>query len=272
MRIRKLVTSAAVALALVLGFVAFADEAAAQGAGTGTGSGAGAGSTAAPGTSPTGPTHGREIDLPIGGPISGFEEEDPVEPTEDDGPTLYDEDIPVESDSIIYVIDVSGSMGWDVTTYTGLDGNPTSGNRLDRAKVELIRSIQGLPENFTFNIVAYDCDMRRWAPGRQQANMAAKASAINWVNGLRPGGATGTGPAVALGLQERDNLTIALLSDGDPNCPYDYNSIPNHLQCILSANQQGAVVHCFGIRAYGEFEQFLRDVASRTGGVYYPIN
>ncbi len=212
---------------------------------------------------------GSGADLPVEGPVEGVEE--PVEPVEEPGPTFFGEPIPTRGESLIYVIDQSGSMGWDTMIFTGLDGNPQVGNRLDRAKVELIRSIQTLPESFVFNIIAYDCEMRRWAPARQLATPAAKASAIGWVNGLRPGGATGTGPAVALALQERDNRTVVLLSDGDPNCPYDDDWIPNHLQCILSANQQGAAVHCFGINAYGAFEQFLRDVATRTGGVYHAI-
>lgn len=224
-----------------------------------------------PATGGTTAPPGSEIDLPIGtGHATVAEPDDP--PVEDDTPTIYDEDLPTTTESIIYVLDISGSMDWGVGPYTGLDGNPTSGTRLDRAKAELIRSIQGLTEDFKFNVFAYDCDLQRWSPARQQAVPAAKASASGWVSSRQAMGATGTGPAVAAALGDKDNFCVVLLSDGAPNCiGYSSGSIAQHRAMIRAANTQGAVIHCFGIGAYGEFEQFLRDVARDSGGQYFPV-
>ncbi len=54
---------------------------------------------------------------------------------------LYDEEIPTRNDSRAYALDISGSMNWDSRSYKELGGQTTSGSRLERAKVELIRSI-----------------------------------------------------------------------------------------------------------------------------------
>ncbi len=258
-----------VALVLTLGLALVAEAGLAQT----TGTGGGAGGTTAPGTPGAGPSHGREIDLPIGAPLEGFEDEDepePDPPDEDDDPTFFDEDIPVRNESLIYVIDISGSMGWDTYTFPGLDGRPQTGNRLDRAKVELQRSISQLTEEYTFNIVAYDCYMRRWRPARAQATTQNKTSGMAFAASLRPEGATGTGPAVCLALGDRENLTIVLLSDGAPNC--GASSTSGHRNMIRSQNSQRATINAFGIGAYGEFERFLRDVASDSGGQYFPVN
>ncbi|MFC1706381.1 hypothetical protein ACFL59_06090 [Planctomycetota bacterium] len=247
--------------------IALAPAALAQTSTGGTGTGAGTGT--GPGASAD---HGAEIDLPVGNPADGMAipDEDPRDdPNEDDGPRLYDEDLPTETDSIIYVIDISGSMDWGNSSYTGLDGNPTTGSKLERAKVELIKSVAQLTEEFEFNIIAYDCSMRRWSGTRQRATAANKSAARQWVQGLSAGGATGTGPAGALALQEKDNFTIAILSDGAPNC--GASGIPGHLNMILSANSQGAKCHTFGIAATGQFEAFLRSIADQTGGNYYPV-
>lgn len=233
----------------------------------------GTGSAGGGASAPT-PNHGKELDLPLSPPVDGLnedrEEEDDDDFNEDDTTKLYDEDVPINEDSIIYVIDISGSMGWGTQSYTGLDGNTTSGTRLDRAKVELVRSIAALTDDFEFNVVAFDCSTTRWASSKQKATPENKASAQSWVMALQDQGATGTGPATALGLEDKENKTVVLLSDGSPNCGASGTS--GHLSMIQSANTQGAVIHTFGIGATGQFEQFLRDIASAAGGQYFPVN
>jgi hypothetical protein len=205
------------------------------------------------------------MDLPIGVPSRSAP--DVVE--DDPGLLIYDEEIPTKSDSVFYVVDTSGSMGWDIRSYTGLDGSTMSGDRLDRAKVELIKSIRALPREFKFNVFAYGCGVYWWSFEKQQAEPPSKVSAIAWVNRLYADDATGTGPAVFWALGDKENKTIVLLSDGEPNCP---RGPPWwHLQMIQAANTQEAVIHTFGISCYGEFERFMRAVAATSGGRYTPV-
>jgi hypothetical protein len=265
------------ALALILAVsvgVAIGSEALAQqvgpGASTGGGSGTGAGTGSGGPMVPKTPDHGKEIDLPLEKPDTSVREDEDSDFNEDGDIPLYDEDVPSEGDSIYYVIDISGSMGWGSHTYTGLDGNTTSGTRLDRAKVEVQRSILALTDDFKFNIVAYHCSASRWRSQRQEATDQNKSSAGQWVNALRATGATGTGPATALALGDKDNKTVALLSDGAPNC--GASGFSGHANMISGANTQGAIIHTFGIGAYGQFENFLRGIAQGSGGNYIPVN
>jgi len=212
-----------------------------------------------------------DIDMPVGGPRSDEQMADVEEIDEDEPPKLYDEELPVEELSIIYVVDISGSMWHSCPPFTGLDGNSTNGNRLDRAKVEIIRSISALTENYTFNIISYHCSMVQWRPERADAIAPNKADASGWTMALYPGGGTGTGPATALALSDKDNYTVALLSDGWPGCSTP-GGMAGHLQTIALSNTQGAKIHTFGISTYGAAEQFLRDIATTSGGVYYPVD
>ncbi|RMG18284.1 MAG: VWA domain-containing protein, partial [Planctomycetota bacterium] len=201
----------------------------------------------------------------------------PIEPDDDDGddprdtppPTLYGEELDSENDTIFYVIDQSCSMGWDVQSYTTNDGSTASGPRMARAKAELTRSISGLSDNFKFNIISYDCGSRQWAQEMKVADDANKQSAIAWVNALQPTGATGTGPATARALGNKDNMMVVLLTDGAPNC--GANGYSGHRQVIRSANTQGATINVFGIAASGSYRAFCQGVASDAGGNYFDV-
>ena len=283
--VRSLLMSAA---ALVLA----AGMAQAQGtAPSGPGGNTGTGPVTGPGNTPGAtPAKGGELDLPAfqdpeGAVFNGNNGNDPNEdenqtpiPEENDGddpndtppPTLYGEEIDTgETDSIIYVLDISGSMGWDSQPYTKLDGSSGNGQRIDRAKAELGRSVMGLSDNFMFNIIAYDCGTRQWKSAKVEATQPNKQSAVQWTFALRPTGATGTGPATALGLGDKENLTVVLLTDGAPNC--GASGMSGHRQMISSANSQGAKINVFGIAASGSYKSFCQAVASDSGGSYFDV-
>lgn len=199
------------------------------------------------------------LDLPIGPTQSGPLRPKTVgDPVEDSPPVLYGEEVDSASDSIVYVIDISGSMDWD--------------GRIDRAKQELTKSINGLSRNFRFDIVAYSCSTKVWAKTLQEANDANKASAATFVASLQPTDATGTGPAVALGLSlDRTNLTVVLLTDGAPNCGTPRQMPDEHQLMIRRCNTQDASITVFGIAAYGNYRAFCQDVASDNHGSYFDV-
>jgi len=200
-------------------------------------------------------------------------------------PVLFGEEIAVEHDTLYYVIDISGSMSWDNLTFLGLDGQHRTGNRMDRAKVEITRSILGLSSNFRFNIIAYSCVMYPWRNGLQPADDMTKQAAIGWVNMLIPQDATGTGPAVVLALGDRQNQSIALITDGAPNCGvpafasfavtgyYDELAAQNqHRELIRSKNNHGARINVFGIASSGSYRSFCQGVAADSGGSYTDVH
>lgn len=208
-------------------------------------------------------------DLPLDPPkvipsavVDEEEEEEEIE--------FYDEDIQVQNDSIIYVIDISGSMSLGGNTFLDLDGNlVASGTRLQRAKVELTRSVNSIPNYFKFNIMAYDCSVRKFSNSSILATQPNKTAANGWISGLSPSGGTGTGAAVSIALADRTNFTIILLSDGSPNCGNTYLA---HLNMIRQNNTQRAKINVFGIDTSSYTRIFLVSVATDNNGVYVEIN
>jgi len=191
----------------------------------------------------------------------------------DDGPppAIYGAEIRAE-DSIAFVIDESGSMAYGQHDYTDAEGNVARGNRLDRAKAELLRCLASLPESITLDVLAYDCSTSAWQGRLVPATPAARASAGAWVLQLRPGGGTGTGPAVVQAIHEGPRLVV-LLTDGSPNCgaPWPYGgpaTDESHRSMIRAANTRGARIDVFGIGATGSLEQWCRNVAGDSGGQY----
>ncbi|RMG18180.1 MAG: VWA domain-containing protein [Planctomycetota bacterium] len=243
-----------------------------MGGGTGTG---------APAPITSQPNADKDMDLPIAPAKitdpNAFTPPTPIEPDDDDGddprdtppPTLYGEELDSENDTIFYVIDQSCSMGWDVQSYTTPDGRTASGPRMARAKAELTRSISGLSDNFKFNIIAFDCGSRQWSQDMKVADDGNKQSAIAWVNSLQPTGATGTGPATARALGDKDNMMVVLLTDGAPNC--GASGMSGHRRVIRNANTQGATINVFGIAASGSYRAFCQGVASDAGGNYFDV-
>lgn len=199
----------------------------------------------------------------------------PVPP--EDPPTIYNKEIVSESASIIYVIDISGSMSLDDGSYTTPDGQTAKGNRLDRAKAQVIKSIRSLPKNFKFNVFSFDCMPYNWRITVVPADDKNKEFAYSWVQALQPQGATGTGPAVSLALFDKNNKLVVLLTDGAPNCGAgdqsgSWSCMEEHRTQIRRANSQHATINVFGIGATGEFQQFCLNISGDNNGVYVPVN
>jgi hypothetical protein len=291
------VAVAAVAVAAGLAFAGAAVAAPSSSSGPGTGTGTG---TSAPTGAPSGPASGAtptDLDLPIGKPVYAGPPSSPTPtpptplPTPDPGdtddprdeppPVIYGEEIDSENDTIFYVLDRSGSMDWDEQSYTDTDGQRRRGTRMVRAQVELCRSILGLARNFKFNIIAYDCGTVRWRPEMQAATEANKSAATAWVRALEADGATGTAPAVALALSDRQNMCVVLLTDGEPNCGVwefsgdgwldDSLITEAHRRVIRESNTQHATINVFGIAASGMYRRFCVNVAADSGGSYFDI-
>ena len=149
-------------------------------------------------------------------------------------------DISVNSDRVLFVIDVSGSMlktdlrmvteavvGTETPAGNTKVGSGSSGGRggapevrvrMRRAQDELIRVIGTLDAGVRFGIMAFSHKMFFWGgePRLVDATRANQSVAKDWVNRLQATGFTRTDHALghALGFFEVD--TIFLLTDGAP--------------------------------------------------------
>lgn len=191
-------------------------------------------------------------------------------------PQIYGKDIVSSSASVIYVIDISASMGWEPGQYVAPDGSVQTGARIDRAKAALIKSVTSLPKSFKFNIIAYDCSVIEWQLELVDADAAHKDLADAWIGTLVPQGATGTGPAMTIALMDKTNKLVILLTDGAPNCGAgdeqgDASCLAAHLSQIDWANTQHAEIDVFGIGATGDFKNFCLMVAAHNAGSYTDV-
>jgi secreted protein with Ig-like and vWFA domain len=170
-------------------------------------------------------------------------------------PEAPEHEVESTNDTLVYVIDVSGSMNTE--------------QRLAKAKRETSRSIASLPPSFRFNVVTFSCVLRKLWPELRRADGAAKGEALAFVESLTASSGTGTGPGTALALSDRQVEAVALLTDGAPNC--GARGVQGHRTMINTSNVQRAVINVFGIAAGGDYRTFCMNVAADSGGSYYDV-
>ena len=205
------------------------------------------------------------------------------------------------SQSIVFVIDVSGSMEQEVVSKERFkEGTYPSWKRIDVIKTELIKTIRHLEPYVRFNVIAFATDVKLWKKGQVKANPLNKSSAETWVGRLEAiggsskedlarvglvgsanleGGKTNTYAALmaALGVEEGKETTdyeteidtIFFLSDGRPTAG-EYVETVDIVDRITELNKlKKLVLHTIAI---GQFQKdFMRDLAQRNGGVFVDL-
>ena len=182
---------------------------------------------------------------------------------------LCGRELPLDEARVVYVIDTSASMGSQQQAFVDENGSQVKGYRLDRAKAELVISINGLTDEFAFDVVAFTSESRALWGSTKSATEANKGAATAWIMALQPTGATGTGPCVAWALQNYECMTYVLVTDGAPNCLDSSYSWANWLTHagFIQANNKGATVHVVSISPTSvAMIAFGRRVSAQNGG------
>jgi HEAT repeat protein len=209
--------------------------------------------------------------------------------------------IATPSKSIVFVIDVSGSMEQEVVNKERFkDGQYPSWKRIDVIKTELLKTIRSLEAYVQFNVIAFATEVKPWKKGQVKANPLNKSSADAWVSRLEAiggdskselaaaglvgaanleGGKTNTYAALmtALGVEdgketrdyETEVDTIFFLSDGRPSHG-KFVEPSDVLREIRAANQlRKIVIHTITL---GEFEKdFMERLAAENGGTFVDL-
>lgn len=207
------------------------------------------------------------------------------------------------SRSIVFVIDVSGSMETEVIERERFeDGEYPSYKRIDIVKTELARTIEGLEEYVEFNIYSFATKVKAWKKKQVKANVVAKKSAIDWIKRLEAIGGASKQDLASAGLGGSANLsagktntydalmtalgvgkkkkgkdvsyavnldTIFFLSDGRPS--HGKFVVPEDiLREVRAANElRKIVLHTIAI---GQFtKSFMRNLAEQNGGVFVDL-
>lgn len=115
--------------------------------------------------------------------------------------------IETPSRSIMFVIDVSGSMESEVTEKERFsDGNYPSYQRIDIVKAELIHTIDHLENYVNFNILAFATKVDPWKDKLVAANVLNKSAAKDWIKGLVAIGGSSKEDLASAGLVSSANL------------------------------------------------------------------
>lgn len=166
--------------------------------------------------------------------------------------------IPMVSDRVVFVVDVSGSM----TAKIGTGGNRS---RLDEAKRQLKRVIESRPKEFVFNVVSFHSTVDTIFDRMTRMAGRSRAEAIKRVDALEPIGATNVHDALKRAFEETDLDTIYLLSDGAPSA----GPITDPDQLADTVKQWNRTrrlrIHCISI---GAESKMLRRIAEESGGDY----
>jgi len=214
--------------------------------------------------------------------------------------------IQTPSRSVLFVIDVSGSMEAEVVEKERFsDGNYPSFQRIDIVKTELMRTIERLQPFVNFNVVSFATKVDPWKRGKLvPANVLNKSAAKDWVKGLIAIGGASKEDMASVGLVGMANLdmgktntygalmtamgidptkgpttgdkdykteidTIFFLSDGRPTVG-EFVDPDDILREIKAANElRKIVIHTIAI---GEFQKdFMRRMAEENGGVFVDL-
>ncbi len=150
----------------------------------------------------------------------------------------------------VYVLDGSGSM---------TEPHSEARTRLDRVKIELVRSIGGLPEDMEFFVIFFNrVSVPMPAEKLQPATLANKRKYLEWCVKVKGGGGTDPRAALKYALELKPDV-IYLLTDG---------VIKDNVATEVSKlNTRGASIHtfCFG-DASGE--ALLKEIAQENNGIY----
>ncbi|HNS00161.1 MAG TPA: VWA domain-containing protein [Planctomycetota bacterium] len=193
--------------------------------------------------------------------------------------------------NIAFVLDISGSM--TTTDPLPLDGGPRprsvrtkdgviideNRERIFRAKEELVRVIRDLPDDKSFNIIAYSSDVKPWQGNLVPADAARKRQAIDFVEGLKADGITVTDLALEYAFEDPIVDTIYLITDGapthqgsvGPGLPSDAPRLIKEILARVKVLNFRRGVRIFTLGFPGAEEEFLRTLSQEHNGKYRPI-
>ncbi|MFT7676628.1 MAG: hypothetical protein ACI8QC_000600 [Planctomycetota bacterium] len=192
--------------------------------------------------------------------------------------------VETDSTSVVFVLDLSGSMNFSMVARSGLsDASPDMPrrgelSRLQVAKTELKKAVAGLSDGTRFNLVLYASSAWTWKKGLVEMDPDSRDDALEFIDGLKAVGGTNIYGAMmeALALAGADASgewsepevdTIYLLSDGIPSMGVTTDS--DIILSTVAENNKGAgiVIHTIGLSG-AQDAYLLRNLAEANGGIY----
>jgi len=169
-------------------------------------------------------------------------------------PRFFGEEI--KKGRVIFVIDVSGSMGLKAE----------SGRvKLEVVREELINAIKAMDKRYKFNIIFYSTGVAKWRPNLQKATKENKKAAIEFIKGRPAAGMTNIHGALKLAMEDAEVKLIILLTDGQPTVGItDKEKI---LEDVRRWNKYRRIqINTIGLKGEDVDPDFLRRLAEQNKG------
>lgn len=178
--------------------------------------------------------------------------------------------VPVTSDHVTVVVDVSGSMAEpahpDALPVTGAPGSdPLGPTKLDVAKQECTKLLDQMPDGSQLNLLFFSDGVERWQHGVIELDRPRIARAATFVRDRRAGGATNLYEALAQALSDSETDAIYLLTDGEPTAGKIID--PALLRADVRHRNHARRVRVHAI-ALGHSSALLKHLADDSGGTY----
>ena len=191
--------------------------------------------------------------------------------------------LPIESDRVCFLIDISGSMKRPARKpppTTGSKARSPAKTKLDVAKAELRRAIRTLPKQTTFNVIAFNTAVMPWQDGPVPATEANKQAVAEWIGSWEASSNTSLFAAFRAAfriagmdpLEGRDPSvdTLVVLSDGQPTWyargKASYQDVAQLAAWVDWYNADRIVrIHAVSITT-GKASAFLKQLAADHGG------
>jgi HEAT repeat protein len=199
--------------------------------------------------------------------------ETPAAPTRESRVSFFE--IPVLSDRLLFLIDLSGSMR---------EPSPGGGTKLDAARRGLLETLRALPPATRFGIVGLgsdeegrylDPEKKTWQgrPVLLPALPAVKADAERWLAALEARGWTNLYDGIARAFEAPDVDTIYLYSDGGAS-KGTFVAASEILSQVVALNRfRRIVLHAVEVpadRILPDNRRLLRRLAEDSGGTFRP--
>jgi hypothetical protein len=188
--------------------------------------------------------------------------------------------IPVNSDAVYFILDVSGSMRAPVDP-SQPEQDPPAETKLDRARKELLNTLVALDPKVRFNIILFNDTVHPFADEPVKANEDTFKNAKAFFEAAQADGGTNIFDALHLALQIKsmglvdrfgENLafdTVFVLSDGVPTAGIVID--PKEILRIITSANQHIKIKINTISLGSEPNDFMRGLAENNYGKYIHI-
>lgn len=208
-----------------------------------------------------------------------------LEDAETEGVTFFG--IRTDSQRVLFVLDVSGSMNWSLVVRDNPYDDPGKTpdlpragemSRLAAAKQDLLKALAGLRDGAVFNVVLYASDVWTWEKGLAEMDAKVRGEVKGFVERLTAVGGTNlfgalreafelAGTRIGDDWREPPIDTIFVLTDGKPSVgtTIDPDEILSHVREWNRA--AGITIHAIGLSG-AQDAYLLENLALQNGGKY----